>query len=54
MKILLKSALVTAISVIASLMVAMTVVPLLGGVVDGNAWLMCVVCPMVVAFPASM
>ncbi len=27
-------------------MIASTVVPMLGGVVDGNAWLMCVVCPL--------
>jgi diguanylate cyclase (GGDEF)-like protein len=29
------------------------VVPALGGVVDGNAWIMCTVCPVLIAWPAS-
>ncbi len=52
-KILVKSTLVTLAAVVASLLVASTVVPMLGGVVDGNAWLMCVVCPLATAWPAS-
>jgi diguanylate cyclase (GGDEF)-like protein len=51
--ILPKASLAAALSVAASLTLAVTVVPALGGVVDGNAWLMCVICPLVIAFPAS-
>ncbi|MGH6760542.1 MAG: GGDEF domain-containing protein [Phyllobacterium sp.] len=51
--ILVKAAAATALSVVASLALAMTIVPALGGVVDGNAWLMCILIPLVVAFPAS-
>jgi len=51
--ILLKAAVVSLIAVAGSLLTALTVVPMLGGTVDGNAWLMCVVCPLVTAFPAS-
>jgi len=52
-KILLRSTLVAAGSVVASLTIVITVVPLLGGVVDGNAWLMTVLCPILIAWPAS-
>lgn len=52
-RILLNSSLIAAASVLASLAVVTTIVPLLGGVVDGNAWLMCVLCPLVIAWPAS-
>ncbi len=52
-KVLLKSTLVTLLCVVASVLAAATVVPALGGIVDGNAWMMCVVCPLVTAFPAS-
>ncbi|MEO9339201.1 GGDEF domain-containing protein [Mesorhizobium sp. SB112] len=52
-KIFLKATIVTLLAVGASLLAALTVVPALGGVVDGNAWLMCIVCPLVVAWPAS-
>jgi diguanylate cyclase (GGDEF)-like protein len=52
-KILIKATLTAVASVVASLAVAATVVPALGGVVDGNAWLMCVICPLVIAGPAS-
>ncbi|TAJ26952.1 GGDEF domain-containing protein [Bosea sp. (in: a-proteobacteria)] len=51
--ILPKASLAAALSVAASLALAATVVPALGGVVDGNAWLMCVICPVAIAFPAS-
>ncbi len=51
--ILLKSTAVTAAAVIVSVVAAATIVPALGGVVDGNAWLMCVICPLVTAWPAS-
>jgi diguanylate cyclase (GGDEF)-like protein len=52
-RILLKSTIATFLSIAASLLVVVTVVPALGGVVDGNAWLMSVVCPLLVAWPAS-
>lgn len=51
--VLLKSAVATVLSVAASLFLAVTIVPALGGVVDGNAWLMCVLCPLFIAFPVS-
>lgn len=51
--IILKASLATALSIAASLGLALTVVPMLGGVVDGNAWLMCVLCPLLIAWPAS-
>lgn len=51
--ILWKATLVSIGAMIGSVLVAATVVPLLGGVVDGNAWLMCVVCPLATAFPSS-
>ena len=52
-RILLKSTAVTAATVLVSVAAAATIVPALGGVVDGNAWLMCVLCPLVTAWPAS-
>lgn len=52
-RILIKSGFVALASVVASLALALTVVPALGGVVDGNAILMCIVCPMIIAWPAS-
>jgi diguanylate cyclase (GGDEF)-like protein len=52
-KIIAKASAATLLSIAASLGLAATVVPLLGGVVDGNAWLMCVLCPLFIAFPAS-
>jgi diguanylate cyclase (GGDEF)-like protein len=51
--ILLKSTAVTVLSIAVSLLLAITIVPALGGVVDGNAWLMCILCPLVIAYPAS-
>lgn len=53
MSIVLKAAMVALVAVVGSLLAALTVVPMLGGTVDGNAWLMCIVCPLVTAFPAS-
>jgi len=40
-------------SAVASLVLAATIVPAIGGVVDGNAWLMCTLLPIVIAGPAS-
>ena len=51
--ILFKAAFATLLSVAGSLLVLVTLVPARGGVVDGNAWLMAIVCPIAVAFPAS-
>jgi len=52
-EILLKSTLAALASMAVSLLIAATVVPLMGGVVDGNAWLMCAICPLLIAWPAS-
>ncbi|WP_081761447.1 GGDEF domain-containing protein [Methylopila sp. 73B] len=52
-RVLLRSTGVAILSVALSLGLAVTLVPALGGVVDGNAWLMCVLCPLLIAWPAS-
>lgn len=52
-RIILKASLATLLSIAASLGLAVTIVPMLGGVVDGNAWLMCILCPLLIAWPAS-
>jgi diguanylate cyclase (GGDEF)-like protein len=52
-RILIKSGIVAFASVIASLTLAFTLVPALGGVVDGNAIFMCAICPLAIAWPAS-
>ncbi|GBD47419.1 GGDEF domain-containing protein [Methylopila sp. Yamaguchi] len=52
-RVLLRSTGVAFLSVALSLGLAVTVVPAVGGVVDGNAWLMCVLCPLLIAWPAS-
>ncbi|MGX5734543.1 GGDEF domain-containing protein [Bosea thiooxidans] len=52
-KIIVKASIATALSIAASLGLALTIVPMLGGVVDGNAWLMCILCPLLIAWPAS-
>jgi diguanylate cyclase (GGDEF)-like protein len=52
-RVLVKSGFVALASVVASLTLALTLVPALGGVVDGNAILMCTVCPLAIAWPAS-
>lgn len=48
-----KAAATAVAAVIASLAVVLVLVPLLGGSVDGNGLLMTVICPLLVAFPAS-
>lgn len=52
-RIFLKSTAVAFSSLLASLLLAITVVPAFGGVVDGNAWLMLTICPLAIAWPAS-
>ncbi len=52
-RILFKATLATLLSIAASLLVAISIVPAFGGVVDGTAWLMCILCPIFVAFPVS-
>lgn len=52
-RILGKATVIALGSLAASVLLAVTVVPALGGVVDGNAWLMLIVCPLAVAWPAS-
>lgn len=51
--VIFRSGLIAAGSALASLAIASVVVPMAGGTVDGYALLMCVVCPLVVAWPAS-
>lgn len=53
-QILAKAALIAVGSAAASLLIVLTVVPAIGGVVEGNALLMALVCPLVIAFPASL
>jgi diguanylate cyclase (GGDEF)-like protein len=52
-RIFLKSTLVAFSSLLASILLAVTVVPALGGTVDGNAWVMLTICPLAIAWPAS-
>lgn len=52
-RIFLKSTAVAFSSLLASLVLALTLVPAFGGVVDGNAWLMLTICPLAIAWPAS-
>jgi diguanylate cyclase (GGDEF)-like protein len=52
-RIFLKSTLVAFSSLFASILLAIIVVPALGGSIDGNAWLMLTICPMTIAWPAS-
>jgi diguanylate cyclase (GGDEF)-like protein len=51
--ILLKSSLVAVGSVAASLAIVSVLVPALGGAVDRNAYLMSIICPLAIAWPAS-
>lgn len=53
-KILSKAIIITLGSVAVSFLMVMTIVPAIGGVVEGNAVLMTLVCPLVIAFPASI
>ena len=48
-----KAAFAAIASVAVSLLLVLTVVPAVGGVVEGNALVMSVLCPLVIAFPAS-
>ncbi len=48
-----KAALTAIASASISLLLVLTLVPALGGVVEGNALLMTILCPLVIAFPAS-
>lgn len=52
-RIFLKSTLAAFSSLFASILLAIIVVPALGGSLDGNAWLMLAICPMMIAWPAS-
>ncbi len=52
-RIFLKSTIVALLSLVASICIALIVVPALGGIVDGNAWLMLTICPLAIAWPAS-
>src|SRR5690606_4688912 len=52
-RIFLKSTVVAFLSLGASLLLVLTIVPALGGVVDGNAWLMMTICPLAITWPAS-
>ncbi len=52
-RIFLKSTLVAFSSLFGSLLLALTVVPALGGVIDENTWLVLTICPMLIAWPAS-
>lgn len=49
----LRSGFVAICSALASLLIVSVVVPALGGAVDGNALLMSVACPLLIAWPAS-
>jgi diguanylate cyclase (GGDEF)-like protein len=53
-QILWKAAVVAVIAMLASFAIVMTIVPAVGGVVDGNALFMIFVCPLLTAFPASI
>jgi diguanylate cyclase (GGDEF)-like protein len=48
-----KSTLVAFSSLLASFFLAFTMVPALGGVIDGNGWLLLTICPLMIAWPAS-
>ena len=52
-QIFLKAAALAIASAAASFLIVITVVPAIGGVVEGNAVLMTLLCPLVIAFPAS-
>lgn len=52
-RIFLKSTLVAFSSLLASVLLSITVVPALGGSVDGSAWVMLTICPLAIAWPAS-
>lgn len=49
----LKSTFVTLVSIVGSLALVLTIVPMLGGVTGPIAWLMCVICSLFIAFPVG-
>lgn len=49
----MKSGLVAVISAIVSVSICLFIVPMLGGTPDGPGFLMSIVCPLVIAWPAS-
>lgn len=53
-QILFRSAVAAIASAAASIAIVMTLVPMVGGVVDGNAIIMTIVCPLALAFPCTM
>lgn len=53
-QIVVKAGVIALGSAAASLLIVMTVVPAIGGVVEGNAVLMTVLCPILIAFPAGL
>ncbi len=52
-RIFLKSMAVAFSSLAASVLLALIIVPAIGGSIDGNAWLMLTICPLAIAWPAS-
>lgn len=52
-RVFLKSAVVAFSSLVASLFLMMIIVPALGGKITGTSWLVCTICPMAIAWPAS-
>lgn len=52
-RVFVKAAVAAVASVIASVLVVLTFVPMLGGSVDGNGLVMTLVCPLLIAYPAS-
>jgi diguanylate cyclase (GGDEF)-like protein len=52
-KIAIKASVVAAISAIISVCICLFIVPMLGGTPDGPGFLMSIVCPLVIAWPAS-
>jgi hypothetical protein len=51
--IFLKSTFVAVASLLASVLVAFMLVPIMGGAFDGSAWLLLTICPLLIAWPAS-
>jgi len=51
--IFLRSTGVAVASLLTSFVLAFALVPTLGGAVDGNAWLLLPICPLLIAWPAS-
>lgn len=49
----LKSTIVTALSIVGSLVLVLTIVPALGGAVGGIGWFMCILCPLLIGFPLA-